>query len=312
MDIKEINSTSFNSQRGSGWLPVVNQPLRAIGVLFGVFFIMLVLLSVVSSLLIGDGFTAKGMRIFAIVQDLLVFILPAVVAAFVATRLPASLLTVNVRPRLFPIIMAIIVMLTSLPAMELLIEWNNNLHLPESMSGLEESLRNMEDSASTGISALSGGNTVGNLIMGILIIGILTGIAEELFFRGALQNLFMTMPKVKKHFAIWAAAFIFSFMHFQFFGFVPRLLLGAYFGYLIWWTGSVWVPVIAHAFNNSLVVLLSWIAARSGVAESVENAAAINLGTDWYTITLSVAVTALGLIVLRRDALRHRTGMYHN
>lgn len=291
---------------------MVNQPLRAIGVLFGVFFIMLVLLSVVSSLLIGDGFTAKGMRIFAIVQDLLVFILPAVVAAFVATRLPASLLTVNVRPRLFPIIMAIIVMLTSLPAMELLIEWNNNLHLPESMSGLEESLRNMEDSASTGISALSGGNTVGDLIMGILIIGILTGIAEELFFRGALQNLFMTMPKVKKHFAIWAAAFIFSFMHFQFFGFVPRLLLGAYFGYLIWWTGSVWVPVIAHAFNNSLVVLLSWIAARSGVAESVENAAAINLGTDWYTITLSVAVTALGLIVLRRDALRHRTGMYHN
>lgn len=285
---------------------MVNQPLRAIGVLFGVFFIMLVLLSVVSSLLIGDGFTAKGMRIFAIVQDLLVFILPAVVAAFVATRLPASLLTVNVRPRLFPIIMAIIVMLTSLPAMELLIEWNNNLHLPESMSGLEESLRNMEDSASTGISALSGGNTVGDLIMGILIIGILTGIAEELFFRGALQNLFMTMPKVKKHFAIWAAAFIFSFMHFQFFGFVPRLLLGAYFGYLIWWTGSVWVPVIAHAFNNSLVVLLSWIAASSGVAESVENAAAINLGTDWYTITLSVAVTALGLIVLRRDALRHR------
>lgn len=306
MDIKEINSTSFNSQRGSGWLPVVNQPLRAIGVLFGVFFIMLVLLSVVSSLLIGDGFTAKGMRIFAIVQDLLVFILPAVVAAFVATRLPASLLTVNVRPRLFPIVMAIIVMLTSLPAMELLIEWNNNLHLPESMSGLEESLRNMEDSASTGISALSGGNTVGDLIMGILIIGILTGIAEELFFRGALQNLFMTMPKVKKHFAIWAAAFIFSFMHFQFFGFVPRLLLGAYFGYLIWWTGSVWVPVIAHAFNNSLVVLLSWIAARSGVAESVENAAAINFGTDWYTITLSVVVTALGLIVLRRDALRHR------
>lgn len=291
---------------------MVNQPLRAIGVLFGVFFIMLVLLSVVSSLLIGDGFTAKGMRIFAIVQDLLVFILPAVVAAFVATRLPASLLTVNARPRLFSIVMAIIVMLTSLPAMELLIEWNNNLHLPESMSGLEESLRNMEDSASTGISALSGGNTVGDLIMGILIIGILTGIAEELFFRGALQNLFMTMPKVKKHFAIWAAAFIFSFMHFQFFGFVPRLLLGAYFGYLIWWTGSVWVPVIAHAFNNSLVVLLSWIAARSGVAESVENAAAINLGTDWYTITLSVAVTALGLIVLRRDALRHRTGMYHN
>lgn len=305
MDIKDINSTSFNSRRGSGNLPAVNHPGRAIGVLFGVFFIMLLILSVVSSLIMGDGFTAKGMRIFAVVQDLLVFILPAMVAAFVATRLPASLLTVNVRPKLGTVLMALVVMLTSLPAMEWLIEWNNNLHLPEALSGLEESLRSMEDTASTGIGALSGGSTVGDLIMGILIIGILTGIAEELFFRGALQNLFMTMPKVRKHFAIWAAAFIFSFMHFQFFGFVPRLLLGAYFGYLIWWSGSVWVPVIAHAFNNSLVVLLSWLSLRNGVAESVENAASINLGTDWTTIVLSIAVTALGLVVLRRNALRH-------
>ena len=114
------------------------------------------------------------------------------------------------------------------------------------------------------------------------------------------------MPRVKKHFAIWAAAFIFSFMHFQFFGFLPRLLLGAYFGYLIWWSGSVWVPVIAHAVNNSLVVLLSWISLRSGVAETVEKAASVNIGSDWYTILLSVAVTALGIIVLRRDALRVR------
>lgn len=306
MDLKEINSSSFNSQRGSGWLPAVNQPGRAIGVLFGVFFIMLLMLSVVSSVVIGDGFTVKGMRIFTVVQDLLVFILPAVLAAFVATRLPASLLTVNVKPRFFTVLMAIIVMITSLPAMEWLIELNNNLHLPESMSSLEESLRGMEDSASAGIGALSGSGSVGDLIMGILIIGILTGIAEEFFFRGALQNLFMTMPKVKKHFAIWAAAFIFSFMHFQFFGFIPRLLLGAYFGYLIWWTGSVWVPVIAHAFNNSLVVLLSWITMRNGMAESVENAAAINFGSDWTTIILSIAVTALGIIVLRRDAIRHR------
>lgn len=307
MDINEINSTSFNSQRGNGWLPVVNHPGRAIGVLFGVFFIMLILLSVVIAMVAGESFSEKGMRIFAVLQDLLVFILPAIVAAFVATRLPASLLTVNVRPRLFSILMAIVVMVTSLPAMELLIEWNNNIHLPESMSGLEESLRSMEDSASAGIGALSGSGSVGDLIMGILIIGVLTGIAEEFFFRGALQNLFMSMPKVKKHFAIWAAAFIFSFMHFQFFGFLPRLLLGAYFGYLIWWTGSVWVPVIAHAFNNSLVVLLSWFTLRDGgVAESVEKASAINIGSDWITIVLSVAVTVLGIILLRRDAIRHR------
>ena len=309
MDIKEINSTSFNSQKCSGWLPVVNMPGRAVGVLFGVFFIMLILVSVVSALLMGqdNAFSVKGIRILTIVQDILVFILPAILAAFVATRLPASLLTVNVRPRLFSVAMAIIILVTSMPAMELIIQWNNGIHLPESLRGIEEALRGMEEAASSSISALSGGNSVGDLIVSILIIGILTGIAEELFFRGALQNLFMTMPKVKKHFVIWAVAVIFSFMHFQFFGFIPRVLLGAYFGYLIWWTGSVWVPIIAHAFNNSMVVLVSWLAVGNGSADAIDGTASLTIGNDWITILLSVFVTILGIIIIRRDALRHRS-----
>lgn len=308
MDIKDVNSTSFNSQRGNGWLPVVNQPGRAVGVLFGIFFIMLVLVSVVSGLIVGeDGFSTKGMRIFTIIQDILVFIMPAIVATFVATRLPASLLTVNVKPRLSSVLLAILVMITSMPAMEWLIELNSKLHLPEAFSGLEEALRSMEDTASSAVDGLFSGNTVGDLIIGIMIVGVLTGIAEELFFRGALQNLFMSMPNVKKHFAIWAVAFIFSFMHFQFFGFVPRLLLGAYFGYLIWWTGSVWVPIIAHAFNNSTVVIVSWVAASQGDATEAAEQATLNIGTEWTTIVLSVIVTVLGIIVLRRNALRHRS-----
>lgn len=307
MDLKDINSTSFNSQRGNGWLPVVNSPGRAIGVLFGAFFIMLMLLSVVTMIIGGEKvMSPKGMRIFAIFQDLLVFILPAVAAAFTATRLPASLLTVNVKPRIGVIVMSLVVMVTALPAMEWLIEVNSNLHLPQSLSGLEEMLRSMEDNANSGVDALAGGTSAGDLIMGILIIGVLTGLAEELFFRGALQNLFMSMPRAKKHLAIWAAAFIFSFMHFQFFGFLPRLLLGAYFGYLIWWSGSVWVPVIAHAFNNSLVVILSWLSARAGEESELADAAALSIGSNWTTIAFSIFVTALGIYLLRERALRGR------
>lgn len=308
METKDVDNQSFKSMRGNGWLPVVNQPWRAVGALFGLFFIMLILISGVGALFMDEngGMTTKTLRIFTILQDLFVFILPAIVAAFLATRLPASLLTVNVKPRMSYIMMAIVIMLTSLPAMEWVIDLNNNMHLPQWLGGLEEAMRSMEDTASTTIGSISGIGTVGDLIVGILIIGVLTGVAEELFFRGAMQNLFMSMPKVKKHFAIWAAAFIFSFMHFQFFGFVPRLLLGAYFGYLIWWTGSVWVPIIAHAFNNSLVVVMEWISMQNGASESLENAASVNVGSDWVTITLSVVVTTLGLMVLRNNALRHR------
>ena len=192
MDFKQVNSTSFNSQRSNGWLPVVNQPGRAVGVLFGVFFVMLILVSIVSTLIIAeDGLSVKGMRIFTIIQDLLVFIMPAILAAFVATRLPASLLTISIKPRISQVLLAIVVMMTSMPAMEWIVELNSNLHLPEALSGLEEVLRGMDDSASSAVDGLFSGNTVGDLIVGILIVGVLTGIAEELFFRGALQNLFM-------------------------------------------------------------------------------------------------------------------------
>lgn len=308
METNNITPPAFKSQRGDRWLPVVNRPGRAIAVLFGTFFIMLILLSIVSALIFGtngEGMTPKGMRIISIVQDLFVFILPAILAAFVATRLPASLLAVDVKPRLMTIFLAVVVMVTSLPAMEWFIDLNNSIHFPESLSWLEDTLRGMEDSASAGIEAISGGTTVGDLIVSILIIGVLTGIAEEMFFRGALQNLFMSMSRVNKHFAIWIAAFIFSFMHFQFFGFLPRLLLGAYFGYLIWWSGSLWVPVIAHAFNNTMVVVMSWIAAQGGTTQSLEEASSLSVGNNPATIILSIVVTVLGIIILRRNALRH-------
>lgn len=308
METNNITPPAFKSQRGDRWLPVVNRPGRAIAVLFGTFFIMLILLSIVSALIFGtngEGMTPKGMRIISIVQDLFVFILPAILAAFVATRLPASLLAVDVKPRLMTVFLAVVVMVTSLPAMEWFIDLNNSIHFPESLSWLEDTLRGMEDSASAGIEAISGGTTVGDLIVSILIIGVLTGIAEEMFFRGALQNLFMSMSRVNKHFAIWIAAFIFSFMHFQFFGFFPRLLLGAYFGYLIWWSGSLWVPVIAHAFNNTMVVVMSWIAAQGGTTQSLEEASSLSVGNNPATIILSIVVTVLGIIILRRNALRH-------
>lgn len=300
---RKYGATGFSKSLRGGWLPVVNHPGRGIGVLFGAFFIMMLILSaVIFAITLNNGTSPKLVRIMTVLQDILVFIAPAILAAFIATRLPASLLTVNVKPRLSITLLALLAMITSMPAMEWIIELNYNIHLPESMSGLEQTLRSMEESASDTISSMMGGTSAGDLIMGILIVGVLAGISEELFFRGALQNLFMSMRKVNKHFAIWAAAFIFSLMHFQFFGFVPRLLLGAYFGYLIWWSGSVWVPIIAHAFNNTLVVVTSWIGERNGIAADVEDMASINIATDWRTIVLSIAVTAFGIYIIRRQA----------
>ena len=58
------------------------------------------------------------------------------------------------------------------------------------------------------------------------------------------------------HVGIWLAAALFSAIHLQFYGFVPRMLLGALFGYLYIWTGNLWVPMLAHFFNNGFAVVM--------------------------------------------------------
>jgi CAAX amino terminal protease family. len=61
------------------------------------------------------------------------------------------------------------------------------------------------------------------------------------------------------HVAIWVSAFIFSAFHVQFFGFVPRMLLGALFGYLYVWSGSLSISIIGHFVNNGFSVLMMYL-----------------------------------------------------
>lgn len=92
------------------------------------------------------------------------------------------------------------------------------------------------------------------LWINLFIIAIIPGIGEELFFRGFMQNTFLRM--VNPHLAVWITAVLFSAIHFQFMGFIPRMILGAYLGYLAYYTGSVLPSMFAHAFNNGMQVLM--------------------------------------------------------
>lgn len=251
---------------------------------------------VISGLLMSLGDESRRLamlRIGAVVQDLLMLVVPAVVTAVLVTRRPASLLAVDRAPGWLPSLGAIAVMIVASPAMSMIIEWNAGLHLPQSMAALEQSLRAMETSAGGAVETMLGPHTPANLLMSLLIIGVLAGFSEELFFRGALQRLISAGNGMRPAVAIWIAAVIFSAVHMQFFGFVPRLLLGAYFGYLLAWSGSVWLPVIAHTANNSLYVILHYI---TGSGEPDLGP----VGSSWIAAVVSALLTAAGLAALRR------------
>lgn len=218
-----------------------------------VFVIGYFVFSVVSGLVMGKfGVESTlAMRILSMFQDIFLFIIPAVVTAVFVTRQPATLLAIDRRPPMRITLLGISVLIVAIPAMNVVIWANEQLSLPENLA---ETFRAMEERAATMVQSLTGPHNVSNLIVSILIVGVFAGFSEELIFRGAFQRL-MATGGVKAHTAIWIAAAVFSLMHFQPYGFLPRLMLGAFFGYALYWSGSLWTAIILHSTNNILFLL---------------------------------------------------------
>lgn len=194
------------------------------------------------------------LRIATVIQDIFCFIVPAIGLSVVSTALPARFLGIDKGFDMTQLLLAVAVMLFSIPLMNVIVEWNANLTLPESLAGFEAWAKAAEERAAGSVRVMLGADTAGSTIASILIVGVLAGLSEELYFRGALQRLLATGP-LGAHTAVWVTATLFSLMHMQFYGLVPRILLGALFGYLFLWTGSIWLPVIIHALNNSIYIL---------------------------------------------------------
>lgn len=237
-----------------------------------------------------------AIRIGAVLQDVLAFIIPAVVTALLVTRKPAELLCLSTKPSVASLLLVAIIAFVSIPAQEAVIYWNYNISLPESMANFEAIARQFEANASDSIKLLLGDTSIAALIVNVLIIGIFAGFSEEILFRGCYLRL-LTTGGSKLHQYVWATAFVFSALHFQLFGFVPRMLLGAYFGYLLIWTGSIWVPVFAHVLNNTMYVISAWYQVKeSGI--SVLDAEPTLYSTP--LIIGSVVVTAICLYGVKR------------
>jgi membrane protease YdiL (CAAX protease family) len=124
----------------------------------------------------------------------------------------------------------------------------------------------------------------------MVVFAVLPAIGEELAFRGIVQNELHRWWK-NPHVAIWVAAIIFGVIHMQFYGVVPRIMLGVLFGYLYWWSGNIWVPIIGHFINNGFMVLMMFLAQRRAVNINVES-------TEPESLTLSLLSLVLTAVLL--------------
>ena len=145
-----------------------------------------------------------------------------------------------------------------LPLNSAFAEWNAGLKLPESMKALEELMKSMQDAAAETTEKMLNVNNISGLIINIIMIAGLAALGEELLFRSLLQTSLIKICK-NAHIGIIIASAVFSFIHFEFYGFLPRLVLGLLLGYMFYFSGSIWVPMLMHFLNNGTVVVLYFL-----------------------------------------------------
>lgn len=138
------------------------------------------------------------------------------------------------------------------------IYWNAHLSLPDFLKEFEVWAREKEDMAAAATSLLTTFGSFNQFALAFVVMAVFAGIGEELVFRGMLQ------PELHRatgniHAAIWISAILFSAIHMQFFGFVPRVLLGVLFGYLYYWSGNILIPMLAHFVNNGFQIIMIYL-----------------------------------------------------
>lgn len=155
----------------------------------------------------------------------------------------------------FIFLVVIVLAIVAFPAVWVTGALNGAIELPEALQGLENWMRIQEDNAQALTLFMTNFDSPSQVILGFIVIAFIAGLTEEVYFRGVVQPLFQNLTQ-NKHVAIWVTAAIFSAIHLQFYGFIPRMLLGALFGYLYVYTNNIIVPIWAHILNNGLTLCM--------------------------------------------------------
>ncbi len=232
------------------------------------------------------------------------FILAPLAYLFVVEKKKISIFFNNNNKIGIPLILTIFIVIAFMSVNSIFIEWNANLVLPEYLKSFEIWAQEMERQAQELTLMMTRFDGFGDLLFGLLIIALIPAVGEEILFRGLLQNQLFAMSK-NMHLAIWVGGFIFSAIHLQFYGLVPRMFLGVLFGYLYYWSGNLWVPILGHFINNGLTLVLLYLYQTDNIAYDIESTTSIPIAN----VIISLVV-GLGLIIFFRKIFSTRTNGY--
>ena len=234
---------------------------------------------------LSDFSYISAFKILLVAQQIGLFLTPAILLAIVEGKKPSNFYGLKA-PKAELLILVTVLSICWMPIMGLSNELNQKMVFPGFLKGLESWMRAMEDNGAKATEAILQMKSISMLLVNLFVVAVVPAVCEEFIFRGALQRIIFRL-KSNPHVAIWLSAFIFSTIHVQFFGFLPRLLLGAAFGYIYFWTGSIWYAVFAHFLNNGYAVVVAFYLQANNKSIS----SADEMTVPWYGYIISAILT---------------------
>ncbi|MDQ3394934.1 MAG: CPBP family intramembrane metalloprotease [Bacteroidota bacterium] len=209
---------------------------------------------------------------------------------------PASVFSVSTPISSSIFIITFLIVISFMFVNSLFVEWNAQLTLPEFMKPFENWAYEKEQQAKVLTEFLTSFDSFPQFLLGLVVIAIIPAIGEEMLFRGLIQNQIHDISK-NIHVAIWATGFLFSAMHLQFYGLIPRMLLGVLFGYMYYWSGNLIIPIIAHFINNAFTLTMLYLYQIKSIEYDLETETSV----PWYIVLSSLVVGTIMLFIFRKN-----------
>lgn len=227
-------------------------------------------------------------------QHISIFLIPSLCVAYLMTGRVSDYLKLNKVPSLTGLMLVVFLAIFLIPLVSDLGIWNSGLILPDWLGGLEEWMSRKEAEAAKLTGWLIYSGSTGGLIINILIIAVIPSIGEEFLFRGLLQDIFTGLFR-SPHLGILFTAILFGVFHMQFYGLVPRIVLGLVYGYLFFWSGTIWLPVLAHFLNNLVPVVVAHLIGWENINSKFQD----YIPGDNYSPFIPFAFSLILLFVIR-------------
>jgi uncharacterized protein len=255
------------------------------GILLSMFFFGLGIADIGTAMQSNTELGLQSGRLMQVISQLGMFVLPPFLFALMVAPSLTSYLGFKNKSSLTHYVPMLLLMFAALPLIHGLAELNQSISLPESMAGLEEWMKQKEQQAKEMTEFFLGVTTNGGLLFNLFMIAVLPALGEELVFRSVLQPLLARLFR-NVHLGVILSALVFSLMHFQFYGLIPRFVLGLFLGYAYLWTRSIWIPIFMHFVNNAAAIIVYYLWHNGHIAVDMDN---FGSGGGWFAIVLSTA-----------------------